>query len=92
MESVTYNKIKYEKREDNAVVVVSGNKTWYTYLGDLPLEKHSEPLLDTVNKLKAENKQLKSRQTSLENKVKTLNDVLIGILEDIKKEKESDGL
>ena len=92
MDSVTYNKIKYEKRQDGTIVVVSGNKTWYSFVGNLPIEENGKPVLDVIADLKQKNRRLEDEITKLKKKFKTQNDVLIGLIEDIKKQKESDGL
>ena len=92
MDSATYNKIKYEKRKDGTIVVVSGDKTWYSFLGYLPVEENGVSLLETVTELKQRNKRLEGEIAKLRKQFKTQNDVLIGLIEDIKKQKESDGL
>lgn len=92
MDNTTYSKIKYEKRKEDTVVIVSGNKTWYAHLGELPVVEKGDKLSVELDRLKKENKQLKDDVRKVNEKVKTLNKILLDLLQDKKREKESDGL
>ena len=92
MDNTTLSKIKLEERKNGTVVIVSGGKTWYSYIGGLPVTENGKSLKDELYILDKQNKRLTRQISDLGDKLSVVSEVLLDLLETQKKEKESDGL
>ena len=79
-----------QERKKNTVLVVSGNSTWYSFVGNLPLTEKGNRLVDEIQELKDENKKLKRKLNRAVKQQEVLKDAVKQIMDDIQLEREGD--
>ena len=93
MDKTTMSKIELAKdRKDGTVLVVSGNKTWYTHIGNLPLVEKGNSIKEIIKHHENEKERLYELVHKLEDDLKTTKEILSKVIKKLKESKEDIGL
>ena len=92
MDNKTNSKKLREKRKPGTVHLVGGGEEWFSFIGDLPVIEGGNPLMTELDNLRMQKQELEKRINKLDKSVQVLRDTLTALLEQNKRDKESDGL
>lgn len=93
MDNTTNSRVRlWKERRPDTVVVVSGNKTFYTYIGNLPLIENGETVEEKIKRLQNENDDLHTKLQKQKEELKELKSVVRDFIDYYKKDKEDVGL